>query len=70
MKKVQINLLGGINKMLPIIVNRDCVIVKGPLKGTIGRVVAFDYKENEVKIMLDASTYIVTIHENVEQVAH
>lgn len=56
--------------MLPIIVNRDCVIVKGVLKGTIGRVVSFDYKENEVKIMLDASTYVVTIHENVEQVAH
>lgn len=55
--------------MLPITVNRDCVIVRGPLKGTIGRVVAFDYTENEVKIMIDASTYVVTIHENVEQAA-
>lgn len=34
------------------------------------KVTAFDYPSNEVTIMLDASTYIVTIHENIEQVAH
>ena len=56
--------------MLPIIVNKDCVIVRGPLKGTIGKVVAFNYRENKVKIMLDSNTYVITIHENIEQAAH
>ena len=34
------------------------------------KVAAFDYPSKEVTIMLDASTHIVIIHENIEQVAH
>lgn len=56
--------------MLSVVVNSDCVIVRGPLKGTIGKVVAFDYPSNEVTIMLDESTYVITIHENIEQAAY
>ena len=56
--------------MLPVVVNSNCVIVRGPLKGTVGKVVEFNYTANEVTIMLDESTYVVTIHENIEQSAH
>ena len=56
--------------MLPVKVNADCVIIKGSLRGKVGRVVAFDYTENEVKIALDDITYVVTGHENIEQSAN
>lgn len=53
--------------MLPVRVNADCVIVNGKLKGTKGRVVSFDYSVNKVKIVIDESTYVTTVHENIEQ---
>ncbi len=56
--------------MLPVKVNADCIIVDGPLKGTKGKVVSFDYFQNIVEIMVDTRTYITTVHENVEQVIH
>lgn len=53
--------------MLPVKVKGTCEIIQGPLKGTKGIVVGFDYCENEVIIQLDDHTKIVTIHEYIKQ---
>lgn len=53
--------------MLPITVNANCEIIEGSLKGFKGKVVAFDYPKNEVTILLDKDTYVITKHENIKQ---
>lgn len=53
--------------MLPVLVNAPCEIIRGPLKGTKGRVIAFNAFINEVQIELDEYTTVVTIHEYIEQ---
>lgn len=53
--------------MLPVIVNKECTIIGGAFQGFSGKVISFNYLENEVFVEIDKEMKIVTCHENIQQ---
>lgn len=53
--------------MKPTTVNKDAVITQGVLKGTKGRVVAFDSVEDEAMLQLDKITFVTISSDYLSQ---
>lgn len=50
-----------------VIVFAEATIIDGPLKGISGKVVGYDYVENEVDIEIDEFTTVTTTSEMIKQ---
>jgi transcription antitermination factor NusG len=52
---------------IPIKVNASATINRGRCKGIIGKVIAYNYEKDEVKILVDSYTNIVTNSDSINQ---